>query len=141
MRNLLIISLFLPLIYLSSCVSQNEEEVFPNANKIKYPIPTGRPDTTITNMDTVITFKIAYNPEVKDFMQFHCTGCHDTGNDKSDVDFDTYAELKAAIDNGSILGVIKHESGWEPMPQSFPKLVNEEVKFLEDWIDNGLPEN
>lgn len=86
---------------------------------------------------TNVTFAISINP----IIQTKCTGCHSTAVPLGGVVLETYADIKASGDNGSLMGTILNNPGYNLMPPSGGKLPTCEIDMIQKWIDNGMPNN
>ena len=51
-----------------------------------------------------------------------------------------YAKLKSYVDNGKLLGSIKHSPGFSPMPKGQAKLVDCDIEKIEAWVAAGAPQ-
>jgi hypothetical protein len=93
--------------------------------------------------DTAHTFKLAIMP----ILNTNCrvSGCHIGNNAPNGVLFDTYAQVKAQLvlvnNIPKLLGVIRHDAGFDPMPQGRPKLDNCSITKIKLWIDAGAQDN
>lgn len=93
---------------------------------------------TISDCDTT---KVTYSITIAPMINSNCEGCHSGGTPSGGVMLSNYSETKTAADNGSLLGTIKHESNWSPMPKGGNKLSDCNIRQLEIWIKNGTPNN
>jgi cytochrome c553 len=119
-KSLLILSSVL-MIFLNSCYYDNVEDLYPQ-----------------TDCDTAnITFANDVNPIINN----NCTGCHNNSFASGGVNLETYDNIVSVANNGSLMGVIKHESGWSPMPKNGNKLSDCDISKLEIWISDGTPNN
>lgn len=115
---------FLGLLFLASCYSENEEDLFP-------------PEMPITEI-TVVSFSVDVNP----IIQANCatSGCH-VPRGIGPGTYESYAKIKAAVDNpnnNKSLGnrvVVQMD-----MPQSGP-LPQSQINIIKTWIDQGAPNN
>ena len=57
------------------------------------------------------------------------------------VTLEGHNNLKTYADNGQLLGVIRHESGFPAMPQGAPQLVDCTIEKIEKWVNDGAPDN
>jgi hypothetical protein len=105
-----------------ACYYDKEEELYP---------PSGSCDTT----------NVTYSGTVFPVISNSCTSCHTGIGAGGNISLDSYESISAAANNGSLLGVIRHESGWSPMPKNAGKLDDCTIKKLEIWINNGTPNN
>lgn len=92
---------------------------------------TGGCDTTV----------FAYAAVITPLINTYCKGCHNPSSLGGGVDLSTYNGVKAAAVNGSLLGSIKHASGYVAMPQGGNKLQDCQIRQVEKWIQAGTPNN
>lgn len=86
------------------------------------------------------TTLFAYAANVQPIMDKYCTSCHNGTTLSGGFSLTYYARVKEKADAGSLLGSIKHESGYPAMPPgSF--ISDCEIKIIEKWIAAGAPEN
>lgn len=118
--------LTLILIGLQACYYDVEEELYPS---------NGGCDTT----------NIALSSKVKPILQGRCYACHSAANAGAaggGINIETYANLKAQVDNGKLLKSIKHEAGASAMPKgSSAKIDACEILIIEKWVAKGAPNN
>lgn len=108
----------------SSCTYKNEEELYPVS------------DCDISG--------VAYLATVKPIIELSCYTCHSGRNAASlgaGIELETFAALKAQVDNGRLLCVIKQEAGCSPMPKGGTKLPACNILKIEAWVAAGAPEN
>jgi len=68
------------------------------------------------------------------------SGCHGDGSANGSGSLDTYEDVVAFVGFDRILGALRHEEGFSPMPKGGDKWTEAEVSRLEAWIAAGLPE-
>lgn len=105
-----------------SCYYDNEEDLYPAA----------------TTCDTT---DVSYSRDVWPVISSNCTSCHSGGAPQGNVSLENYDDIVVAADNGSLLGVIRHEDGWSPMPKGGGKLNDCNIALIETWVNNGTPNN
>ena len=110
------------LILLNSCYYDNVEDLYPQA-----------PSCDTSN--------ITYSNDVLPVINAKCTGCHSSSAPAGNVKLASYDDIVASANNGSLMGTIRHESGWSPMPKNAAKLDNCTITKLEIWIAEGTPNN
>lgn len=66
------------------------------------------------------------------------SGCHVSGAGIGSLA--NYDDAKAFAQGGRILGSIKHENGYSPMPKNDAKLSDQMIETIEKWINDGLKE-
>ena len=87
------------------------------------------------------TLNITYSNDVLPIINTKCTGCHSGTAPAGNINLETYDDIVAAANNGSLMGTIRHESNWSPMPKNVAKLDNCTITKLEIWIADGTPNN
>ncbi len=86
---------------------------------------------------TVFTFSGAVYPVIEQ----SCLGCHNNSLQSGNVNLEGYANVKAAADNGSLLGSIRWDAGYVPMPPSGSKLPECQITRIRKWIEAGAPDD
>lgn len=84
---------------------------------------------------------VGYLNSVLPIVESKCYGCHDQASNFGNITLEGYDRLKDYVDNGQLLGVIKHESGFSPMPKNLPQLLDCEIEKIETWINAGALNN
>jgi hypothetical protein len=83
----------------------------------------------------------SFSGEIWPTIQKYCLGCHSGSNPQGGLSLEGYSQIAAAANNGSLLGVVKWESGYTAMPLNGNKLTDCEIIQIENWIQNGTPQN
>ncbi|MEZ5016945.1 MAG: c-type cytochrome domain-containing protein [Flavipsychrobacter sp.] len=81
-----------------------------------------------------------YSGAVATTLSARCVGCHSGASASKGIVLDNYANVKTYAQSGLLLGSIKHQTGYSPMPQG-GKLSDCEIRQIERWIENGLLNN
>ncbi|MFK5857460.1 MAG: hypothetical protein QM503_15125 [Bacteroidota bacterium] len=110
------------IIFLNSCTYDNIEELYPE------PISCD-------------TSNVTYSNDILPVLTSSCITCHSGAAPAGNIRLQTYDEIVAAANNGSLLGAISHDPNWSPMPKNGTKLSDCYISKLEIWIDNGTPNN
>ncbi len=116
--------LLLPLVFfvLSGCYYDSEEALYGTPNSVC--------DTSVTKFST----------EVKPILQSNCLTCHSnsaaTANGAG-IKLQDYADVKIQVNNGKLVGVIEHRSGYVAMPKGGVKLNNCNILIINTWIIKG----
>ncbi|REJ80160.1 MAG: hypothetical protein DWQ44_13080 [Bacteroidetes bacterium] len=87
---------------------------------------------------------ISFSSQIRPILNNSCgagNNCHSTGNTSSGIALDNYAEILATVTDGSLLGSILHQSGYEPMPDGGGMLDQCSIAKFQKWINNGSPNN
>lgn len=120
-----ILGLLLVVFFLQSCYYDKEEILY----------PTTENDCNAENSDFA---------SVKNTIFENCLSCHSNSSANTlggSVKLEDYADIKNYADNGKLLGSIKHESSYSPMPKNGAKLSDCKISQIENWINSGTPNN
>lgn len=104
-------------------------------------IQEGANNTTCPDDGTCDTSNVTYAGTVKPLLDTYCNGCHGGSSPLGNVNYNTYAGVKATVTDGSLMGSIQHASGYSPMPQNGNKLSNCNISLIKTWVDAGAPNN
>lgn len=119
-----IINLLLPVIafvfILGGCASDSEEELYPGSIAC---------DTT----------DVTYSKSLAPVFAANCNSCHSGDNPANNIRTDNYSSVKTNI--ARIHGAINREPGFSAMPQDGAKLSDCDLKKIDIWIADGMPEN
>lgn len=105
----------------TSCYYDVEEEIYPTLE--------------------CVTENVNYSDEVLSIISTNCYSCHNAASNFGNVTLEGYSALKTYVDDGRLLGVIRHESGFSPMPKNQPQLVECDIAKIEAWVAAGAPNN
>jgi hypothetical protein len=109
---------------LSGCYYDVEEELYPN--------------------QVCMTQGMSYQIDVAPLMALHCNGCHSTTSapiQGAGIILDTYEGIKGQVDFGRLLGSIRRDPGFSPMPQGQPQIPSCSIDKIAAWIEDGAPNN
>ena len=81
---------------------------------------------------------VRYNSDISDIVANYCLTCHGDVSPSAGLSLTTYASVKDATQNGTLLNRINNASA--PMPQSGLMSAQNRQKF-QDWADGGYLEN
>lgn len=84
---------------------------------------------------------VTFSQSVWPIIQNSCTGCHSGGDPQGGLSLTNYSQISQIAANGFLLGAIKHEPGFVPMPFNGPQLDQCKIDTIEDWVDQGYPDN
>ncbi len=81
-----------------------------------------------------------YAGVVKPILDRHCalSGCHDAATQSAGYDLSSYMGTKRCQRAGRLLGAIRHEPGYSPMPRGGNKLDSCDILAIERWIAHGM---
>lgn len=87
------------------------------------------------------TSEITYSQDVRTILESNCLTCHDPLSQNGNVNLEGYDNVKVYVDNGKLLGTIRHEDGFSAMPQGTSQLSSCTIEKIQAWVDAGAPNN
>ena len=84
---------------------------------------------------------IRYSEQVQSILQRNCYGCHSAGSNIGNLLLDSYTAARNVAKTGALLGSVRHSPGYSPMPKGAPKLRECDIRALQTWVDDGMPNN
>jgi hypothetical protein len=82
---------------------------------------------------------ITYDSAVIIITQSWCTSCHSGSNPAYGLSLNTYDQVKASVNNGRLMGAIRQETGYYPMPKG-GQLSPCDIAIFQKWINLGMPQ-
>lgn len=122
MERQIISSIFFFMLLINfNCYYDVEEELYPNVE--------------------CSTEGMSYSMDITPILNSACYACHDSQNNFGNVTIDSHEALLEYVNNGQLLGAIKHEPGFSPMPKNSSKLLECEIEKIEQWVSDGALNN
>ena len=87
------------------------------------------------------TADMSYQIDILPILESNCFQCHDAASNFGGINLEGFDQLKIYVNNNQLLGVIKHETGFSPMPKNAAKLLDCEIEKIEAWITSGALDN
>lgn len=97
-------------------------------------IEQGAKNNSCDNCDTT---NVTFSKNVQPIIQKNCQGCHSGGNPSGGILLTNYSEIYTRVQSGELLGAIKHQIPYTPMPYQLPQLDQCLIDQIEIWINNG----
>jgi uncharacterized membrane protein len=155
MKNKLIISLALLVIFITACGGLDTQvSPAPAAPTQAVTRPTSAstlastitdPTATSTEMPTA---SVSFTKDVKPILVNSCNECHGGKQVKEGLDMRTYEGLMAGSFNGPVLiagnsadSLLVQQVIKGKMPKRGPKLTTGQIQIISDWIDAGALNN
>ena len=76
---------------------------------------------------------------VEPIFKQNCIGCHFQNNSNGIMPLSNFQEIQDNVINGTVIESIKREVGF--MPKNGERLSAEEILIIENWKENGAPNN
>lgn len=84
---------------------------------------------------------VTYSQTVLPILQANCLSCHSAAANFGGVTLEGYDRLLTYVNNGELLGAIRHTPGFSPMPNNAPQLRQCDIEKIATWVDQGAPQN
>lgn len=84
---------------------------------------------------------LSFSKQILPILDQRCNSCHDAANAFGSVVLDTYESVQPYVQNGSLLGSIRHEAAYSAMPPDQGKIPDCEIAQISIWINEGAPNN
>lgn len=115
------ILVFLLITGLSSCYYDSEESLYPSGE--------------------CITTNMSYTADIAPIINTSCISCHSAAANLGNINLEGYNAIIKHVQNGKLLGSIRHDNGFSAMPQGARKLNTCKISQVEAWINQGSPNN
>lgn len=118
---------FVCILGMAGCYSDNYEELYPET--------TGGSGCNTDNM--------SFATDIAPIINQYCAtaSCHNSTVKAGGYDFTTHAGVTLSINNNRLLGAIRQEGGFSPMPQGMAKLSDCNISKITSWVNAGAPNN
>jgi len=131
MKKAIIISLAVFTTIIFACSKSSEDN---------YTDPPDPPGGGNSNCDTA---SIEYQADIVPILTANCYACHGTNTNSGSMGIvlEGYENIKPKADNGTLIGVITHTSGYPAMPKDGTKLSDCNINKIRAWINQGTQNN
>lgn len=85
--------------------------------------------------------EVSYTEDVLPLLELFCYQCHDNVSQLGGIDLEGFNKVMIYVEDESLLGSIKHLSGYSPMPQNLPQIPACDIFVFEKWIEEGAQNN
>lgn len=113
---ILLIVVILP----SGCYYDNVTDLYPNGCRV---------------------VEMSYTENINPILKTNCLSCHDEFSQQGGIILEGYENLIPYVENGKLMGSMRHEDGFVTMPLTGGKLSNCQIKKFESWIVDGALNN
>ena len=86
---------------------------------------------------TCDTSNVTYSGIIQPLIKSRCGVCHEGSNPLGNVNLSTYDQVKAMGTNGKLLGSVRHDNGFYPMPKNSDPLTPCDIAEIKIWIDSN----
>lgn len=87
------------------------------------------------------TTHVSFQADIQPILDNYCYQCHSNSNItfSNGVSLEGYDNFKGWCESGYVLGDIRHESGFTPMPYGKPKISDCAINKIVAWINQDFP--
>jgi hypothetical protein len=86
------------------------------------------------------TLSVTYTATIQPVLQLYCTGCHSGPSPSYSLNLSTYQGIVAVANSGRLMGSLRWENGFFPMPKNGNQLSSCHIAQFQKWIDTGMPQ-
>lgn len=85
---------------------------------------------------------VSFATDVQPILNNNCafSGCHSQASSADGINLSSHSGA-TAVGTNKLVGSIKHDNGYSPMPKNSPKLSASDIKKIECWVLDGRPNN
>ena len=105
---------------LTGCYYDNVEELYPNGCN---------------------TNNVTYSGNIVPILEANCLSCHNSLAEQGGVNLEGYENVLIYVEDGSLMGSVRHDPEYVPMPLTGEKLSNCSINRMQAWIDAGALDN
>lgn len=84
---------------------------------------------------------VTFSQNIEPLIVTHCFPCHSEVEQFGNISLEGYDAIVEQAENGNLLGSVRHDPGYEAMPEGEAKLPDCDIAAIEAWIENGTPNN
>jgi cytochrome c5 len=85
------------------------------------------------------TVDSSYTHSIRYIMAYNCTSCHNKNFSQGSIVLDNYASVAEQAQNGVLMGVVLHKSGYKPMPPG-GQIPQCQIDKLQQWVNAKEPQ-
>ncbi|MCX6280698.1 MAG: hypothetical protein NTU51_01910 [Bacteroidetes bacterium] len=82
---------------------------------------------------------VTYTSSIYPITQAWCVGCHGGSKPANGLSLETYDEVVACANSNRLMGAIRHDSGYYPMPKGGEMISPCDINLFQKWINTGKP--
>jgi hypothetical protein len=82
---------------------------------------------------------VTYSGKIQPLASTWCVSCHNSITLSGGFSLETYDEMVTCANGGNLMGALRHETGYPPMPKN-GMLPQCGIDLFQIWIDNGKPQ-
>ncbi|MEZ5046545.1 MAG: hypothetical protein R2831_06095 [Chitinophagaceae bacterium] len=88
------------------------------------------------------TSNVSFSGKIHPIISQNCVnGCHTGASASAGIPLDNYTQIATIANNGKLVGVVSHATGFSPMPKGGAKLGDCSISLIQAWIQQGTKNN
>lgn len=87
------------------------------------------------------TVEVSFAQSIQPILSGSCLPCHDAASNAGGITLDTYGSVATVVTGGRLVGAIRQETGFIPMPRNAAQLSDCNIDLIVAWIDQGALNN
>ncbi len=110
-------------------------------NLIRTWILQGAKDLTCDPTGVCDTVGMSFANDIQPILNTYCTGCHGGSAPLGGINLSNFSGVSVVVNNNRILGAIRRQPGFSPMPQGGNPLPECHINQIAAWINQGAQNN
>ncbi|MFZ6029496.1 MAG: c-type cytochrome domain-containing protein [Chloroflexota bacterium] len=142
----------LPVFILSACAGQAVTQAVPTATEVPAQEPTALPEqpapTVAEPASTETETAVSFSNDIFPILEANCLKCHGGERTAEGFDVNSYETVMAGSDGGAMVVPGDAEASklftlvdTGKMPKKAPKLPDDQIQLIHDWIAAGALDN
>lgn len=86
------------------------------------------------------TANVTFYATIQPVIGIYCIGCHSSSNPAYSINLSTYDGVAGVANSGRLMGALRWETGFFPMPKNGNQLSACQISQFQKWIDTGMPQ-
>ena len=121
MERRIIKYLMICIVGLTACYYDSEENLYPKSD--------------------CVTTNLSLQADIEPILERNCYACHSAAANTANITLEGHDQLIKHVNSGKLLGAIRHDPGFKPMPQGAAQLIDCDIAKIEQWIADGSLNN
>lgn len=88
------------------------------------------------------TTGVSFSGKIQPIISQNCVaGCHTGSSASAGLPLDNFEQISSVANNGKLVGVVSHTTGFSPMPKGGGKISDCNIAVIKAWISQGTLNN
>lgn len=94
----------------------------------------------LTEINPCDTTLVSFTADISPIINTNCATCHGGSAPSAGIALTNYTEI-TTLASDKLLGVIRHEPTFSPMPKGMSRMEACMINKIEKWVNDGKPNN